>query len=59
MLLYASDFRSATQAVVVRGDLVSDAHIAALMRQHGVTLIWTADRDFRRFDGLTARHPFR
>lgn len=54
-----ADFRSVTQAVVVRGNLVSDAHIAALMRQHDVTLIWTADRDFRRFDRVTARDPFR
>ena len=43
---------------VVRGNLVTDAHIAALMRQHGVALIWTADRDFRRFEGITARDPF-
>lgn len=42
----------------VRGQLVTDAHIAALMRQHGVTTIWTRDRDFRRFEGITARDPF-
>lgn len=43
---------------VIRGNLVTDAHIAALMRQHGVGLIWTADRDFRRFAGVTARDPY-
>lgn len=43
---------------VVRGNLVPDAHIAGLMRQHGVTTIWTADRDFRRFPGITARDPY-
>ncbi len=42
----------------VRGNLVSDAHVAALMRQHGVVTIYTADRDFRRFDGITAVDPF-
>jgi uncharacterized protein len=42
----------------VRGNLVSDAHLVALMRQHGVTVIWTTDRDFRRFDGIRARDPF-
>jgi toxin-antitoxin system PIN domain toxin len=41
-----------------RGDLVSDVHIAALMRRHGVRTIITADRDFRRFDGIEARDPF-
>jgi predicted nucleic acid-binding protein len=41
-----------------RGNDVPDAHIAALMRQHGVRLIYTRDRDFRRFDGIDARDPF-
>ena len=41
-----------------RGNDVPDAHVAALMRQHGVRLIYTRDRDFRRFDGLDARDPF-
>jgi uncharacterized protein len=41
-----------------RGNDVTDAHLAALMRQHGVRLIWTRDRDFRRFDGIDARDPF-
>ena len=41
-----------------RGNDVPDAHIAALMRQHGVRLIYTRDRDFRRFDGIDVRDPF-
>ena len=41
-----------------RGNDVPDAHIAALMRQHGVRLIYTHDRDFRRFDGIDVRDPF-
>ena len=41
-----------------RGNDVPDAHIAALMRQHGVRLIYTRDRAFRRFDGIEARDPF-
>jgi toxin-antitoxin system PIN domain toxin len=40
-----------------RGNDVPDAHLAALMRQHGVRLIWTRDRDFRRFDGIDAKDP--
>jgi predicted nucleic acid-binding protein len=35
-----------------------DIDTATLMRQHGVSTIWTHDRDFRRFDGITARDPF-
>lgn len=41
-----------------RGNDVPDAHLAALMRQHGVRLIYSRDRDFRRFDGIDARDPF-
>jgi len=41
-----------------RGNDVPDAHLAALMRQHGVRLIYTRDRDFRRFEGIEARDPF-
>jgi hypothetical protein len=41
-----------------RGNDVPDVHLAALMRQHGVRLIYTRDRGFRRFDGIEARDPF-
>jgi len=41
------------------GNLVHDAHIAALLREHGVEEIWTADRDFARFPGVRMRDPFR
>lgn len=41
-----------------RGNDVPDAHLAALMRQHGVRLIYTRDRGFRRFDGIESRDPF-
>jgi uncharacterized protein len=48
----------ATAGVRPRGNDVPDAHLAALMRQHGVRVIYTRDRDFRRFDGIDARDPF-
>jgi uncharacterized protein len=41
-----------------RGNDVPDAHLVALMRQHGVGTIYTRDRDFRRYDGIHARDPF-
>ncbi|MDX6698128.1 MAG: uncharacterized protein QOE65_1525 [Solirubrobacteraceae bacterium] len=41
-----------------RGNDVPDAHLAALMRQHGVRVIYTRDRGFRRFDGIEPRDPF-
>jgi len=40
------------------GNLVHDAHIAALCREHGVSELLTRDRDFARFPGLRSRDPF-
>lgn len=40
----------------VRGDLVPDAHLAALAIEHGLTLC-TADRDFTHFPGLRWINP--
>jgi len=51
-------FQRVVEGDVVRGNLVPDAHLVALMRQHGVGTIWTADRDFQRFDGVAAKNPF-
>jgi predicted nucleic acid-binding protein len=42
----------------VRGNAVPDAHIAALLRQHGVGMIYTNDADFKRFSFLKVRSPF-
>ena len=42
----------------VRGNLVPDAHLAAILLQHGVTTLYTRDADFRRFDFLEVRDPF-
>jgi toxin-antitoxin system PIN domain toxin len=53
-----SVFRHVVDGDVVRGNLFTDAHIVALMRQHGVRTIWSADRDFRRFDDIEPRSPF-
>lgn len=51
-------FKSVAHAVQPRGALVPDAHLVALMQEHGVTQIWSNDRDFRKFDGISARNPF-
>lgn len=51
-------FRRTAGPVAAKGNLVTDAHIAALMHQHGVREIWTRDRDFRKFDGIVVRDPF-
>lgn len=43
-------------ATGVGGNLVSDAHLAALAVEHGATLC-SADGDFARFPGLTWANP--
>jgi len=40
------------------GNLVHDAHIAALCLEHGVSELFTGDRDFHRFPGLRVVDPF-
>jgi toxin-antitoxin system PIN domain toxin len=50
-------FRS-TAGEQPRGNDIPDAHVAALMRQHGVGVIYTRHRDFRRFEGIDVRNPF-
>jgi toxin-antitoxin system PIN domain toxin len=40
------------------GNLIHDAHIAALCLEHGVTELLTGDRDFSRFPRLRVRDPF-
>jgi hypothetical protein len=44
--------------VSAAGNLVPAAHLVALMRAHGVSNIWTSDRDFRKFDGIRVKSPF-
>ena len=51
-------YRQVASATPARGNLVPDAHIVALMRQHGVSTIWSHDRDFLKFAGVTVRDPF-
>lgn len=51
-------YRGVAADVQARGKLVPDAHLVALMKENGVSTIWTADRDFRKFDGITVKNPF-
>jgi uncharacterized protein len=41
----------------LRGNDVPDGHIATLMRQHGVRVIYTRDLGFRRFEGIQVLDP--
>jgi len=54
---YWSQLRSLIQTGRVSGPQIHDARIAALCQQHGVSELWTIDRDFSRFPGLIVRNP--
>jgi uncharacterized protein len=41
----------------ITGARVHDARIAALCEHHGVSELWSADRDFSRFPSLKVRNP--
>ena len=55
---FLENYREVTAHFPVRGNLVPDAHLAALLRQHGVRRLYTTDRDFRKFDFLEVADPF-
>jgi toxin-antitoxin system PIN domain toxin len=51
-------YRDVVREVPARGNLVPDAHLAAVLRENGVTTLYTHDRDFRKFDFLDVQDPF-
>ena len=56
---FAHHYLQTTSEFPVRGNLVSDAHLASILRQHGVKTIYSADSDFRKFSFLKVINPFR
>jgi uncharacterized protein len=51
-------YREVTGSLPVRGKLVPDAHLVALLRQHGARTLYTRDGDFRKFPFVDVRDPF-
>lgn len=49
--------RRAIEEGDARGSRVHDARVAATCVSHGVTVLWTADRDFGRFPRLRTSNP--
>ena len=50
-------YAEVTSTLPVRANLVPDAHLATILRQHGVPTIYTNDADFRKFDFLQTINP--
>jgi len=49
--------RSTLEAGSIAGAKVHDARIHAIATDHGVSVLWSADRDFNRFLGLRIVNP--
>lgn len=54
---FAEDYASATSRFAVRGNLVPDAHLGVILREHGVKRLYTTDTDYRKFDFLEVIDP--
>jgi toxin-antitoxin system PIN domain toxin len=54
---YWDRLRETVEAARVTGAQVHDARVAALCLHHEIEELWSADRDFGRFAGLTVRNP--
>jgi uncharacterized protein len=52
-----SSYLELTSVVPTRGNLVPDAHLAAILLRNGVTTLYTHDRDLRKFPFLDVRDP--
>lgn len=50
-------YQQVTGDVPTRGNLMPDAHLAAVLHQSGVGTLYTHDRDFRKFLFLEVRDP--
>ncbi len=46
-----------TTVAKIAGPAIHDARIVALCVAHGVSELWSADRDIARFAGLKTRNP--
>jgi toxin-antitoxin system PIN domain toxin len=54
---YFERLREISLVAKVRGPRIHDARIAALCLHHGVSELWSADRDFSVFPQLNVRNP--
>ena len=54
---YFEKLREISTAARLKGPRIHDARIAALCLHHGVSELWSADRDFSAFPQLKVRNP--
>jgi toxin-antitoxin system PIN domain toxin len=52
-------YKQIAKEVPARGNLVPDAHIAAIVKLHGIRTLYSRDRDFARFAFLRVIDPLK
>jgi len=51
-------YHQVTDGLHVRGNLVPDAHLVALLLEHNVRVLYTNDTDFNKFHVIESVNPF-
>jgi len=59
MASFALDYAEVSKSAGIYGNLVPDAHIATILRQHGVRKFYTADTDFKKLGFLEVVNPLK
>lgn len=54
---YLAKLREIASAAQLKGPRIHDARIAAICLHHGVSELWSADRDFSAFPQIKLRNP--
>ena len=54
---YWSTLKAGLLSGKVAGPMIHDARVMAICRQHGVGVLWSADRDLTRFSGVPIANP--
>ena len=54
---FAQHYADIMAELAVRGNLVPDAHLATILREHGVNRFYSCDADFRKFGFLDVVNP--
>lgn len=50
-------YKEVAEPLNLRGNFVPDAQLVALLLEHDVPVLYTNDRDFRKFDTIVVRNP--
>lgn len=50
-------YRALADRIPVRSNMVPDAHLAAILKQHGIRTLYSRDRDFAKFPFLRVIDP--